>query len=112
MYEQYLSEADEIYLSTFQTLLAEGKDIICEKSFYAKEDRDEYRSLAEKGGARVILVFFSVKDKEVVWGRIRKRSEGAKTANSAFDISRETFERYCDGFESPDGEDEIVIEVT
>lgn len=60
----------------------------------------------------MILVFFSAKDKEIVWERIRKRSEGAKTANSALDISRETFERYWDGFEIPDGEEEIVIEVT
>lgn len=111
MYDQYQLEADEVYLETFRKLLAEEKDVVLERSFYAKEDRDEFRKEAEKGGARVVLVFLHARDKEVLWERIGRRSKGLKTADSAFDISRETFEMYCNGFEDPDCEGEIVIEV-
>jgi hypothetical protein len=47
----------------------------------------------------------------LLWERICRRSEGVKTANSSLDIDRETFEGYWNGFEGPDGEGEIVIDV-
>lgn len=61
-----------------------------------------------------MLVFLKAEGeqgKELLWKRICKRSEGMKTAASAYDISRETFERYWDGFENPVGEGEIVVRV-
>lgn len=109
LYDEYNKEADVIYEQAFRKLLTEGKDVALERSFYAKEDRDEFRKIAEEGGARVVLVFLHAKDKEVLWDRICKRSAMAKTADSAFDISRETFDAYWSGFENPDGEDEIII---
>lgn len=86
--------------------------MLLERAFYAKADRDEYINLAKSSGARVILVFLKVTDKEQLWERVCKRSAGPKTANSAFDISRELFEMYWNGFENPEGEGEIVVEVT
>jgi hypothetical protein len=65
-------------------------------------------------GAEVTLVYFKAegeKGKNVLWKRICRRSEGVKTANSSLDIDRETFEGYWNGFEGPDGEGEIVIDV-
>lgn len=111
LYEQYNNEADVVYLYRFHKLLEEGKDIAFERSCYAKEDRDQWRKIAEDGGGRVVLVFLRAKDKEVLWQRICNRSAGKKTADSALDISRETFEMYWNGFENPEGEDEIVVEV-
>lgn len=111
LYEQYNDEADVIYLDTFRRLLAEGKDVAFERSCYSKEDRDEWRKIAEEGGARVVLVFLRAQDKEILWDRICKRSERDKTAENALDISRETFEMYWEGFENPEGEGEIVIDV-
>lgn len=110
-YNQYMEEADAIYLETFRKLLAEGKDIAFERSCYAKEDRDEWRKIAEEGGARVVLVFLRARDKEALWDRICERSKAEKTADNALEISRETFDTYWDGFEDPDGEDETVIDV-
>lgn len=110
-YDQYMEEADAIYLETFRKLLAEGKDIAFERSCYAKEDREEWRKIAEESGARVVLVFLRAKDKEALWERICKRSRAEKTADNALDISRETFDMYWDGFEDPNGEDEIVVDV-
>jgi predicted kinase len=111
MYDQYMNEADEIYLDTFRRLLTEGKDVAFERACYAKDDRDEWRKIAEDGGARVVLVLLQAKDKEILWTRIRTRSTAKKTADSALDISRETFEMYWNGFENPDGEGEIIIDV-
>jgi predicted kinase len=114
IYEQYQAETDEIYLSTFRKLLEEKKDVILERSFYAKEDRDEYRDMANKAGAKVVLVYLKPGDedgKEVLWKRICRRSEGPKTADSSLDITREIFEGYWNGFEAPVGEGEIVVMV-
>ncbi|UPX17303.1 uncharacterized protein EKO05_0007669 [Ascochyta rabiei] len=112
LYDRYQDEADTIYLQTFYKLLAENKDIVLERSFYSKQDREDFRLIAKQHGARVVLVFLRAKDKEVLWNRIGTRRLNEKTADSAFDISRETFEMYWDGFEDPEGEGEIIIEVT
>jgi hypothetical protein len=58
-----------------------------------------------------VLVYFKVGDKEALWQRIQDRSAQAKTANSAFHISRDTFEMYWSGFEEPRGEGEVVFQV-
>lgn len=110
MYEQYNDEADAIYLETFRKLLTEGKDVVFERSCYAKEDRKEWRRIAEEYGARVVLVSLRAKNKEALWERIRERSQAKKTADNALDISREIFEMYWNGFENPVGEDELVID--
>jgi predicted ABC-type ATPase len=69
LYGQHMDEADRVYLDTFRRLLAERKDIAFERSCYAKEDRDEWRKIAEDAGARVVLVFLRADDKEVLWRR-------------------------------------------
>ncbi|KAF1924130.1 P-loop containing nucleoside triphosphate hydrolase protein [Didymella exigua CBS 183.55] len=111
LYDQYMSEANAVYLGTFRKLLAEGKDIAFERSCYAKEDRNEWRKIAEDGGGRIVFVFLRARDKEILWTRICARNAAEKTADSALDISREIFEMYWNGFENPEGEDEIEIEV-
>ncbi|KAL6703922.1 hypothetical protein ACN47E_008958 [Coniothyrium glycines] len=114
LYEQYLDEADTIYLSKFHNFLADKKNVILEKSFHAKQDRAEWRAVAETAGARVVFVFLKAEGdagRELLWERICKRSQGAKTANSALDISRELFDEYWKGFEEPDGEGEIVLKI-
>jgi predicted kinase len=101
-------------MSTFRSLLLDKRDVILERAFYAKEDRDMYRKMAEEAGARVVLVFLKAdgeKGKEVLWERIRTRSKEVKTADTAYDITRETFEMYWAGFENPEGEGEIVVSV-
>lgn len=113
LYDIYQAEADEIYLETFKRLLEARRDIILERSFYAKSDRDEFRGMIESAGERCILVYLRVVegDKERLWERICERGRKEKDANSAFEISRERFERYWSGFEGPDGEGEMVVDV-
>lgn len=111
VYEQYSTEADAIYLDTFQDLLKAGENIVLERSFYANSDRDEFRKIVEEAGARLVLVYLKALDKETLWQRICWRAEGDKDANSALAITRELFDMYWDGFEGPEGEGEVVFEV-
>lgn len=114
IYAQYQDEQDIIYMSTFTTLLSERKDVILERSFYAKEDRDEFRKMAEDAGARVVLVFLRAKGEEgkrMLWDRICKRGEGDKGPDNALDIDWETFEGYWNGFEDPVEEGEVVVNI-
>ncbi|KAK7924316.1 ATP GTP-binding protein [Apiospora marii] len=111
LYQQYQEENDAIILQRFHSLLDEGRDVVLDRSFYAKEDRDEFKQIIDEWGGRWVLVFFKAVDKEKLWARIQHRSAQPKEANSALDISRETFEMYCSGFEDPQGEGEIVVEI-
>lgn len=111
LHEQYSIEADNIYLETFQRLLKEKRDVVIDRAFYAKEDRDEYRKMVDEANGRLVLVYFTTADKEGLWKRICDRSAKTRDANSALDISRETFDRYWAGFQAPSGEGEIVVEI-
>lgn len=111
LYQQHMDEAGAIYDAEFFKLLEAGCDIVLDRSFYAKEDRDDFRSRVDRLGGRVVLVFFKPTDKEVSWNRIVERSTQTKGANNALDISRELFEVYWAGFENPEAEGEIVIDV-
>jgi len=111
LYQQYLEEADKIYSDTCRHLLREGKDLVLDRSFYAKEDRSEFKKIVEDAGGRSLLVYLKAFDKEELWKRICKRSAQEKEANSAYDISRDVFEKYWYGFEEPLGEGEVVVDV-
>ncbi|KAH7014116.1 P-loop containing nucleoside triphosphate hydrolase protein [Microdochium trichocladiopsis] len=123
LYQAYMDEAGQIFDDLFATYLRdERRDLVLDRSFYAKEDRDDFRARVEAlvggsggggggGGARVVLVFFRPTDKEVSWRRIVERKKESKTANNALEIDRQLFEMYWAGFEDPVGEGEIVIDV-
>lgn len=82
-----------------------------DRSFYAKEDRDYFKTMIEASCARWVLVYLKL-ETEILWSRICDRRKEEINANSAFDISVELFKRYVDGFEHPDGEGEIIVEYT
>lgn len=111
LYQQYQEEADKIFVDMFRKLLEEDKDIVLDRSFYAKEDRKEYKHMIEDGGGKWVLVYLKAGSKEELWNRICERSAKRKEADSAMEILRNVFETYWTGFEEPQGEGEVVIEV-
>jgi len=112
LYQSYMEEAGLIFDDLFATYLRDDKrDLILDRSFYAKEDRDDFRERVESLGGRLVMVWFRPTDKEVSWQRIVARKSEDKTANNALDISRNLFDTYWGGFENPAGEGEIVIDV-
>lgn len=117
-YQEYQDEAQEILIAELKRRLEEKtKDIILDLSFWNKQYRDEFKAVIEKFGGRWVLVFLDA-DKELLWKRITLRKaqrDGQdlvdRTGDSAFDVGRETFDSYYEGFERPCGEGEHVIEV-
>lgn len=110
LYQKHMEEAGQVYLDELHRLLRLGQDVILDRSFYAKEDRDHFRRIVQAGGARLVLVFLAARDREKLWKRICDRSAKGKDANSALDITRGIFDMYWGGFEEPVGEGEIVIQ--
>lgn len=110
-YAVYLEEASMEFEQRFQNLLRTKHDMILDRSFYAKSDRTIYRTQIEEAGGRPVLVYFKPADNELLWARIQERSRAERDANSAFDISREIFERYCEGFDVPSEEGEVIVDI-
>ena len=105
-----MDEADKIFQLSVEQILIEGQDdIILDRAFYAKEDRDLYRDLVENRGGRCVLVYLNA-PKEVLWQRICARREAGITADSALEISEALLDTFFDGFEVPHGEGEVVVD--
>ncbi|RSL74309.1 hypothetical protein CEP53_000362 [Fusarium sp. AF-6] len=117
-YQQYQTEAQEILVTELKRRLEEKtRDIVLDLSFWNKEYRDEFKTMIEEFGGRWVLVFLDA-DKEQLWKRITSRKAqrdgqdlADRTGDSAFDVDRETFDSYYEGFERPFGEGECVIKV-
>ena len=111
-YERYQEEADKVFHESVEQILVDGKDnIILDRSFYAKEDRDSFKALIEKQRARWVLVYLKA-PKNVLWRRICARRETSINADSALEISEGLLNMFFEGFEVPVGEGEIVIDTS
>ena len=107
---EYSLEADDEYDQTLNSLLDERRDIMLDRAFYVKQDRDDVKQLIERKGGRWVLVYLQA-SKEVLWRRIQERRAQARDADSAFDVTAEILGAYCEGFEEPKGEGEIIVAV-
>ncbi|CAM1502364.1 Fc.00g043480.m01.CDS01 [Cosmosporella sp. VM-42] len=119
-YTEYQAEASQRLETKLICLLRDRqRDIVIDLSFWSKEYRDEYKAIVDLNGGRWVLVFLDA-EKEVLWRRISERRVRRDALNerrigsdgdSAFDVDDDVFEIYCNGFESPAGEGEIVIKI-
>ncbi|KAK5169619.1 uncharacterized protein LTR77_005596 [Saxophila tyrrhenica] len=111
-HEKLSDEADVEFSETAKRLLAKGEDdIVLDRAFYAKKDREAYKQLAEDHGARWLLVYLTA-PKDVLWQRIQERRAAEMNADSARIISKELLDEFYDGFEVPVREGELVIDTT
>lgn len=112
--EQYQEEADKIFhASTIQHLeKTPPSNLVLDRAFYAKKDRDEYRRLVEDRGGRTVLVYLEA-GRDTLWRRIQERKArlGGRVADAAFEVTEEILSGYLSGFEDPEGEGEFVINV-
>lgn len=91
-------------------ILQGGKnDVVVDLSFVFRASRDEYRTIVEVGGGRVVLVYLKT-DVSELRRRIEQRAAAGLDADSAFKMTPEIFDQYVSGFERPVGEGELVIE--
>jgi hypothetical protein len=113
MYTKYLDEAaTELETMLTEILSAGEKNVVVDRSLYLKEDRDSFKRLIERKGARWILVFLRPASKDLVWKRLQHRRRAGIDADSALDITPEILDGYWRGFEIPEGEGEFVVDVT
>lgn len=108
--EEYQDEAAALFKSQLISLLQNEreKDIVLDRAFYDREDRDEFRAVVGGLGGRVVLVYLPV-PREELWRRIRGRREKGVDADSAREISWELLGHFVEGFAVPMGEGEVVI---
>ena len=111
-YAIYQREADEVFHSYAEAMLAEGKDLVLDRSFYAKETRDHFRQLVVRHGGRVVLVYLEPPSRDDLWKRLQARREAGINANSAVEITHDMLDQFWDGFEVPEGEGEIVLRLS
>lgn len=119
-YSEYLDEGQEHVKKELVRLLQEKQtDIVLDLSFWNREYREEYKEIIVAYGGRSVLVFLDA-DKELLERRIAGRraardalalDDKGRDGDSAYNIEKDTFEMYCNGFERPVGEEEIVIKV-
>jgi predicted kinase len=109
---EYQDEADAECKARLVDLLDRGeRDIVLDRALYSREDRDYFKEVVEKKGGRWILVFFRPPSKDVIWNRIQRRREAGVDADSAVELTPEILDGYWEGFENPEGEGEVVVDV-
>jgi hypothetical protein len=91
------------------------RDVVVDLSFWRKEERGWWRERVTelgKGKYGVALVVFGGSE-EVLWERIRGREERWKEEGlgEGRPVGRELLGQFVRGFEWPDGEGEIVVDV-
>jgi predicted kinase len=82
--------------------LSLGMNIILDFGFWAKEERDDFRSRAQQIGARSEIVFMDV-DKEELMRRVKERNENL--TNTIHYIPEEMMIPWISFFQKPDEEE-------
>ena len=89
-------------------LMREGKPVVLDFSFWQRARREEYKRLIEAHGRPWLLLHLRA-SREALEERLLRRSERFD-ANAAFPISEQLLDRYLQGFETPSGEGEIIVD--
>lgn len=82
--------------------LSLGTNIILDFGFWAKEEREDYRSRARKLGARSEIVFMDVEQEELL-KRVRTRNENL--SNTIAYIPEELMKSWMRFFQRPDADE-------
>ncbi len=88
--------------------LSLGTNIILDYGFWAKEERDDYRTRAKKLGARSEIVFMDVEEEELL-KRMRWRNENL--TNTIHYIPEELMLSWFHIFQKPDAEELLPREI-
>lgn len=106
-YARLSGAAEDVLRPRLLELVAEGRDVVVDLSFWRRATREEYKRLVERAGARWRLVYLKV-DPAVLRRRLAERARRFD-ANAAFPITEDILAAYLAGFEAPDGEGEQVL---
>jgi predicted kinase len=101
--------AEDAVRTRLLELVAQGRDVVLDLSFWQRASREQYKRLVQDAGGRWRLVHLQVAP-DVLRRRLAERAHRFD-ANAAFPITDETLTGYLSGFEAPHGEGEEVITV-
>jgi len=87
-------------------LMASGRDVVVDYTFWSRARRDDYKALIEARGGQWRLVYLAA-DRDTLAQRIAARN--ADVGANSVTLSPELFEQYLDRFEEPHGEGEEVV---
>lgn len=106
---ELFKEKSEIKLRGELVNLIQAKHhVVIDFSFWQRQRRNDYKRLIERYGGEWELIHLKVQPDELRQ-RLLIRSERFD-ANAAFPITEDILTRFLNGFETPDGEGETVIE--
>lgn len=106
-YEKLQVEAEAALRERLVELVAAGRKVVVDFSFWQRARRDLYKALVEHVGGRWRLIYLKV-DPDEVRRRLKERSTRFD-ANAAFPVTEQVLEQYLATFEEPAGEGEEVI---
>jgi predicted kinase len=106
-YERHKAAAECALQAELLRLIADGRSVVLDYSFWQRATRDRYKALIEQSGGRWELVYLRV-PADTLRRRLAVRNQ--LVGANAVTVSEELLDRYLAGFEAPDGEGERVIE--
>ncbi|MEU6603706.1 ATP-binding protein [Streptomyces shenzhenensis] len=89
-------------------LIAAGHSAVLDHGLWTRKERDEWKSLVRDAGGRPRLLYFPVPREELL-RRLDERNQRENDAN-ALTVTPEALDDFYARFESPEGEDEEIIE--
>ncbi|MEU8655854.1 AAA family ATPase [Actinoplanes philippinensis] len=87
-------------------LLRQGRDVVVDHGLWRREDRDDWRALAESVDGQVRLLYFPVPKQELLRRLNDRNTQGH--ANALL-VTAEALDDFYDRFDVPDGENEQII---
>jgi predicted kinase len=110
-YPAHHDEALETLDRELIRLLKKGRSVALDYGFWAREDRDEYKELAERHGAYWRLLYFKA-DLAVLRRRLTERNRRSDIDPNALAVEDRHFAEFLTRFHPPAGEGEEIVEET
>ncbi|MEJ5946362.1 ATP-binding protein [Pseudokineococcus basanitobsidens] len=106
-YASFSQIAEEALCARLLELIADGRDVVLDLSFWRRASREQYKRLIESAGGRWRLVYLQA-EPYVLRQRLAERAQRFD-ANAAFPITEEVLAGFLSGFEEPCGEGEEIV---
>ncbi|MEK5465150.1 ATP-binding protein [Paenibacillus sp. FSL R7-0210] len=107
-YESLKEQSERKLRKELVQLVQAKRHVVVDFSFWQRQRRDGYKQLIEEHGGKWAVIFLKVQPEELRH-RLLLRSE-RMDANAAFTITEEILTRFLNGFETPAGEGEWIVE--
>lgn len=107
-YEKYKEEAEKKLRNHLEKLIHDKKSVVVDFSFWQRSRREQYKKIIEEAGGMWKLIYLKVHPDDLR-KRLKIRSQRFD-ANASFTITEEILTSFVNGFETPSGEGETVIE--